>query len=66
VEQIPQFVLEAEGLGNCSMVACTQPQRITEMSVSRHVAEEMDATIGEEVDYSIRFDYCSSHKTVLN
>ncbi|GJN31289.1 hypothetical protein PR202_gb19671 [Eleusine coracana subsp. coracana] len=63
--QIPQFVLEAEGLGNRSMVACTQPRRVAAMSVSRRVAEEMDVTIGEEVGYSIRFEDCSSHKTVL-
>jgi len=65
VEQIPQFVLETEGLGNRSMVACTQPRRVAAMSVSRRVAEEMDVTIGEEVGYSIRFEDCSSHKTVL-
>ncbi|PWZ07957.1 putative pre-mRNA-splicing factor ATP-dependent RNA helicase DEAH2 [Zea mays] len=63
--QIPQFVLETEGLGNRSMVACTQPRRVAAMSVSRRVAEEMDVTIGEEVGYSIRFEDCSSHKTVL-
>ncbi|VAI06289.1 unnamed protein product [Triticum turgidum subsp. durum] len=47
------------------MVACTQPRRVAAMSVSRRVAEEMDVTIGEEVGYSIRFEDCSSHKTVL-
>lgn len=35
------------------------------MSVSRRVAEEMDVTIGEEVGYSIRFEDCSSNKTML-
>ncbi|KAL0389738.1 UNVERIFIED_CONTAM: putative pre-splicing factor ATP-dependent RNA helicase DEAH2 [Sesamum calycinum] len=35
------------------------------MSVSRRVAEEMDVTIGEEVGYSIRFEDCSSARTVL-
>ncbi|XP_047090439.1 probable pre-mRNA-splicing factor ATP-dependent RNA helicase DEAH3 isoform X3 [Lolium rigidum] len=63
--QIPQFVLEAEGLSTRSMVACTQPRRVAAMSVSRRVAEEMDVTIGEEVGYSIRFEDCSSNKTVL-
>ncbi|XP_062215797.1 probable pre-mRNA-splicing factor ATP-dependent RNA helicase DEAH3 isoform X1 [Phragmites australis] len=63
--QIPQFVLEAENLGNRSMVACTQPRRVAAMSVSRRVAEEMDVTIGEEVGYSIRFEDCSSSKTAL-
>ncbi|KAJ0979962.1 hypothetical protein J5N97_015436 [Dioscorea zingiberensis] len=63
--QIPQFVLEAEDLGNPPAVACTQPRRVAAMSVSRRVAEEMDVTIGEEVGYTIRFEDCSSQKTVL-
>ncbi|KAG8060638.1 hypothetical protein GUJ93_ZPchr0002g25649 [Zizania palustris] len=35
------------------------------MLVSRRVAEEMDVTIGEEFSYNIRFEDCSSHKTVI-
>ena len=65
VVQIPQFVLELEDLGKRPMVACTQPRRVAAMSVSRRVAEEMDVTIGEEVGYSIRFEDCSSNKTIL-
>ncbi|KAF9592683.1 hypothetical protein IFM89_016760 [Coptis chinensis] len=68
--QIPQFVLDAVNLESQDkhkkmMVACTQPRRVAAMSVSRRVAEEMDVTIGEEVGYSIRFEDCSSAKTVL-
>ncbi|KAH0461554.1 hypothetical protein IEQ34_009129 [Dendrobium chrysotoxum] len=63
--QIPQFVLEANFLKKHSMVACTQPNRVAAMSVSRRVAEEMDVTIGEEVGYSIPFEDCSSPKTIL-
>ncbi|XP_078446487.1 putative pre-mRNA-splicing factor ATP-dependent RNA helicase DEAH3 isoform X1 [Wolffia australiana] len=63
--QIPQFVLELEDAGKRPMVACTQPRRVAAMSVSRRVAEEMDVTIGEEVGYSIRFEDCSSNKTIL-
>ncbi|WJX26085.1 RNA helicase [Trifolium repens] len=71
--QIPQFVLEAVDLetpppdhkGKKMMIACTQPRRVAAMSVSRRVAEEMDVTIGEEVGYSIRFEDCSSARTVL-
>ena len=47
------------------MVACTQPRRVAAMSVSRRVADEMDVAIGEEVGYSIRFEDCSSPRTVL-
>uniref|UniRef100_A0A2N9IM34 RNA helicase n=1 Tax=Fagus sylvatica TaxID=28930 RepID=A0A2N9IM34_FAGSY len=68
--QIPQFVLEAIDIETPDkrrkmMVACTQPRRVAAMSVSRRVAEEMDVTIGEEVGYSIRFEDCSSARTVL-
>ncbi|KAF2607743.1 hypothetical protein F2Q68_00045496 [Brassica cretica] len=35
------------------------------MSVASRVAEEMDVAIGEEVGYSVRFEDCTSSKTVL-
>ena len=67
--QIPQFVLEAVDRESSDksrkMIACTQPRRVAAMSVSRRVAEEMDVNIGEEVGYSIRFEDCSSARTVL-
>lgn len=68
--QIPQFVLEAVEIESQDkrkkyMIGCTQPRRVAAMSVSRRVAEEMDVTIGEEVGYSIRFEDCSSSRTVL-
>ncbi|KAH7518777.1 hypothetical protein FEM48_Zijuj09G0207000 [Ziziphus jujuba var. spinosa] len=69
--QIPQFVLEAFGdnnkgiTKNKKMIACTQPRRVAAISVSKRVAEEMDVKIGEEVGYTIRFEDCSSSKTVL-
>uniref|UniRef100_A0A2P2M1N5 RNA helicase n=1 Tax=Rhizophora mucronata TaxID=61149 RepID=A0A2P2M1N5_RHIMU len=68
--QIPQFVLEAVDLDTADkrrkmMIGCTQPRRVAAMSVSQRVAEEMDVNIGEEVGYSIRFEDCSSARTVL-
>ncbi|GMH02286.1 hypothetical protein Nepgr_004125 [Nepenthes gracilis] len=68
--QIPQFVLEDVDIETPDrrrkmMIACTQPRRVAAMSVSRRVAEEMDVTLGEEVGYSIRFEDCSSSRTVL-
>ncbi|XP_024541674.1 probable pre-mRNA-splicing factor ATP-dependent RNA helicase DEAH2 [Selaginella moellendorffii] len=63
--QIPQFVVEAGYTSNRKQIACTQPRRVAAMSVSRRVAEEMDVTVGEEVGYSIRFEDCSSAKTIL-
>lgn len=35
------------------------------MSVAQRVSEEMDVSLGQEVGYSIRFEDCSSAKTVL-
>jgi len=68
--QIPQFVLEAVDMDTPDkrrkmMIGCTQPRRVAAMSVSRRVSEEMDVTLGEEVGYSIRFEDCSSSRTVL-
>lgn len=46
-------------------VACTQPRRVAAMSVAQRVADEMDVTLGQEVGYSIRFEDCTSGRTVL-
>ena len=35
------------------------------MSVAQRVADEMDVAIGQEVGYSIRFEDCTSQKTLL-
>ena len=68
IVQIPQFVIDAvdaESSDRKWLVACTQPRRVAAMSVSCRVADEMDVAIGEEVGYSIRFEDCSSPRTVL-
>lgn len=46
-------------------VACTQPRRVAAMSVAQRVSEEMDVCLGSEVGYSIRFEDCSSSRTLL-
>jgi pre-mRNA-splicing factor ATP-dependent RNA helicase DHX15/PRP43 len=46
-------------------ITCTQPRRVAAMSVAQRVANEMDVTLGQEVGYSIRFEDCSSQKTIL-
>ena len=35
------------------------------MSVAQRVADELDVTIGQEVGYTIRFEDCTSPRTVL-
>lgn len=63
--QIPQWCVDyARALGNKG-VACTQPRRVAAMSVAQRVSEEMDVILGQEVGYSIRFEDCSSQRTIL-
>ncbi|KAI6656994.1 Pre-mRNA-splicing factor ATP-dependent RNA helicase PRP1 [Oopsacas minuta] len=61
--QIPQWCTEL-GLAN-KHVACTQPRRVAAMSVAQRVADEMDVKLGNEVGFSIRFEDCSSNRTIL-
>eukprot|EP00882_Tetradesmus_deserticola_P013073 GHRQ01013865.1.p2 GENE.GHRQ01013865.1~~GHRQ01013865.1.p2 ORF type:complete len:149 (+),score=56.85 GHRQ01013865.1:505-951(+) len=63
--QIAQFIAEAGYAQDRKLIACTQPRRVAAMSVARRVAEEMDVELGEEVGYSIRFEECSSNKTII-
>ena len=47
------------------VVGCTQPRRVAAMSVAQRVADEMDVVLGQEVGYTIRFEDCTSNKTIL-
>ena len=47
------------------MIGCTQPRRVAAMSVAKRVSEEMGVELGEEVGYAIRFEDCTSKKTVV-
>jgi pre-mRNA-splicing factor ATP-dependent RNA helicase DHX15/PRP43 len=62
--QIPQFVLDA-GYSEKGLIACTQPRRVAAMSVAARVSDELDVKLGQQVGYSIRFEDCTSHSTVL-
>eukprot|EP01125_Pyxidicula_operculata_P017168 TRINITY_DN5991_c0_g1_i1.p1 TRINITY_DN5991_c0_g1~~TRINITY_DN5991_c0_g1_i1.p1 ORF type:complete len:615 (+),score=183.14 TRINITY_DN5991_c0_g1_i1:732-2576(+) len=62
--QIPQYLHEA-GYTQRGKVGCTQPRRVAAMSVSKRVADEMGVILGREVGYSIRFEDCTSDKTVI-
>lgn len=68
--QIPQWCVDyclrkSEDNKQKLCVACTQPRRVAAMSVAARVADEMDVALGEQVGYSIRFEACTSSKTVL-
>ncbi|CCM03901.1 uncharacterized protein FIBRA_06052 [Fibroporia radiculosa] len=55
--QIPQFVCYSDlPHAKGKLVACTQPHRVTAMSVAKRVADEMDVQLGKQVGYSIQFE----------
>ena len=62
--QIPQYLHEV-GYSELGKIGCTQPRRVAAMSVASRVAEEMNVKVGHEVGYSIRFENCTSRKTVI-
>ena len=47
------------------MIGCTQPRRVAAMSVAKRVSDEMGVELGEEIGYSIRFEDCTSDKTMI-
>ncbi|XP_070581669.1 pre-mRNA-splicing factor ATP-dependent RNA helicase DHX16-like [Ptychodera flava] len=63
--QIPQYLHEAGYTRNGMKIGCTQPRRVAAMSVAARVSEEMGVKLGNEVGYSIRFEDCTSSKTIL-
>lgn len=64
--QLAQY-LEEEGYSQFGVIGCTQPRRVAAVSVAQRVAEEFNGgcNIGQEVGYTIRFEDCSSDKTVI-
>ncbi|KAB1201160.1 ATP-dependent RNA helicase DHX36 [Morella rubra] len=66
--QLPQFILEEEISrlhgADCSIM-CTQPRRISAISVAARIASERGATLGETVGYQIRLESKRSAQTRL-
>jgi len=62
--QIPQYLHEV-GYTKLGRVGCTQPRRVAAMSVAARVAKEMGVTLGAEAGYQIRFEDCTSDRTVI-
>ncbi|KAJ8343832.1 hypothetical protein SKAU_G00311610 [Synaphobranchus kaupii] len=62
--QLTQYLHE-DGYTGYGMVGCTQPRRVAAMSVAKRVSEELNSNLGEEVGYAIRFEDCTSEKTVI-
>ncbi|XP_007238873.2 pre-mRNA-splicing factor ATP-dependent RNA helicase DHX16 [Astyanax mexicanus] len=63
--QIPQYLMEDGYTKGGMKIGCTQPRRVAAMSVSARVAQEVGVKLGNEVGYSIRFEDCTSERTVL-
>ncbi|RNA26374.1 pre-mRNA-splicing factor ATP-dependent RNA helicase DHX16 [Brachionus plicatilis] len=66
--QITQYLCE-DGYtkinGEKKKIGCTQPRRVAAMSVAARVAQEMGVKLGTDVGYSIRFEDCTSDRTVI-
>nr|XP_027203438.1 pre-mRNA-splicing factor ATP-dependent RNA helicase PRP16-like [Dermatophagoides pteronyssinus] len=62
--QLTQYLHE-EGYTKYGMIGCTQPRRVAAMSVAKRVADEVGVKLGEEVGYAIRFEDCTSNKTII-
>ncbi|KAK0171609.1 hypothetical protein PV328_005040 [Microctonus aethiopoides] len=63
--QIPQYLHESGFTKDGKMIGCTQPRRVAAMSVAARVAHEMAVKLGNEVGYAIRFEDCTSHRTII-
>ncbi|KAL4706408.1 hypothetical protein ACJJTC_012950 [Scirpophaga incertulas] len=62
--QLTQYLHE-EGYSRSGTIGCTQPRRVAAMSVAKRVSDEMATKLGDEVGYAIRFEDCTSPKTVI-
>lgn len=66
--QIPQFILDASLSISTEQVAniiCTQPRRISAMSVAQRVAQERAECLGNSVGYQIRLESVRTSATRL-
>ncbi|WOL09953.1 DExH-box ATP-dependent RNA helicase DExH1 isoform X1 [Canna indica] len=66
--QLPQFILEQEieylRGADCNII-CTQPRRISAISVAARIASERGENLGETVGYQIRLEAKHSEQTRL-
>mmetsp|Transcript_15244 Transcript_15244/g.32017 ORF Transcript_15244/g.32017 Transcript_15244/m.32017 type:complete len:1035 (+) Transcript_15244:77-3181(+) len=62
--QIAQYLHEV-GYTRIGKIGCTQPRRVAAMSVAARVAKEMGVKLGHEVGYNIRFEDCTTDRTII-
>ncbi|XP_030937588.1 DExH-box ATP-dependent RNA helicase DExH3 isoform X3 [Quercus lobata] len=66
--QLPQYILESEieaARGAVCSIICTQPRRISAMSVSERVAAERGEKLGDSVGYKVRLEGMKGRDTRL-
>ena len=64
--QIPQFILEnCQQQNETCRIICTQPRRLSAVSVAERVAFERDEKIGQTFGYQIRLESRVAPKTLL-
>ncbi|XP_031779462.1 3'-5' RNA helicase YTHDC2 [Nasonia vitripennis] len=64
--QIPQFILEnCQQKNQTCRIICTQPRRLSAVSVAERVAFERDEKIGQTFGYQIRLESRVAPKTLL-
>jgi pre-mRNA-splicing factor ATP-dependent RNA helicase DHX16 len=63
--QLPQYLHEAGYAKGGMKIGVTQPRRVAAMSVAQRVSEEMGSKLGNKVGYAIRFEDCTSDKTLI-
>lgn len=66
--QLPQYILESEieaGRGGSCSIICTQPRRISAMSVAERVAAERGEPLGDSVGYKVRLEGTRGRDTRL-
>jgi ATP-dependent RNA helicase DDX35 len=56
ITELPQYLYEAGWTSNGKCIACTQPRRVSAVTISQRVAEERGSTLGSLVGYTIQFD----------
>eukprot|EP00850_Spirogloea_muscicola_P002132 SM000008S22221 [mRNA] locus=s8:500482:508252:+ [translate_table: standard] len=66
--QLPQYILESEiaaGRGALCNIVCTQPRRISAISVAERVASERGEEVGELVGFQVRLEKARGQSTRL-
>ncbi|XP_010926080.1 DExH-box ATP-dependent RNA helicase DExH3 [Elaeis guineensis] len=66
--QLPQYILESKidaACGATCSIICTQPRRISAISVSERVAAERGEKLGESVGYKVRLEGMKGRDTRL-